>query len=101
MHVICGKSKDFTLSVFGTIKYNVVYMCLILCNIYNYCNKLSFIAGDSVSVVSSVAVSVLRVVRGETRHPDPTHRGQNDFCQQHSLHDTVQASADLPCTGNR
>ena len=60
---------------------------------------LPFMADISVSIVSSVAVSVLRVVCGETWHPDPTDRGQNNSCQQHSLHNTIQASADGPCAG--
>lgn len=64
------------------------------CDVVYYCNNSSFIADNSVSVVSSVAVSVLRVVCGETRHPDPTDRGQNHSCQQHSLLDAVQASLD-------
>lgn len=46
-----------------------------------------------VSVTSSVVVSVLRVILGETRHPDPADRRQNHSHQQHSLRDPVQASA--------
>lgn len=71
-----------------------MFCSTVQCNVVYYCNNLSFIADKSVSVVSSVAVSVLRVVCGETWHPDPTDRGQNSSCQQHPLLDAVQASAD-------
>lgn len=45
------------------------------------------------SALSAAAVPVLRVVRGETRHPDPAGGGQNDPGQQHALRDPPQTSA--------
>lgn len=51
-------------------------------------------------VLPSVAVSVLCVICGETWHPDLADRGQDNSCQQHSLHYTLQAPAEWPRTGS-
>lgn len=52
-----------------------------------------------ISTVSSAAVPVLRVVRGETRHPDPAGGGQNDPSQLHTLQHPVQAAASQTHSG--
>lgn len=62
----------------------------------------TFPSGDDIlSFVccSLIAVSVLCVVCGETRHPNPSDRGQDGPGQQHSLPHTVQTSADAPRSG--
>lgn len=45
-------------------------------------------------------VSVLCLVCGETWNPDPADRGQDNSGQQHTLHHSLQTSADWPRTGN-
>lgn len=52
-----------------------------------------------VSAVSAAVVPVLRVVCGETRHPDLAGGGQNNPSQQHTLRHPVQATASQTHSG--